>query len=94
MADHPLPPWLDRRTALWCAELCDAMAARLLVRPGFEKRPAYLGAEVWAHCIRSLLAADERPLPRRLSLRLQKPTMTNVGNEIAVGGALDGEAAL
>jgi hypothetical protein len=64
MAEYPyLPDWLDRRTAEWCAELCDAMAARIATMPA-GRGTAYLGAELCAISIRSNLqiAAAQRRL--------------------------------
>lgn len=69
-AERALPEWLDRRTAQWCAELCEAMAARLLAnqcRHGL-RLPAYRGADICANAIRGMLKTDTRLLPPRLSL--------------------------
>jgi hypothetical protein len=57
MADHPLPEWVDRRTAEWCAQICEAVAARLLLS-GRRK-----GAEACATSIRALICVGKPSLP-------------------------------
>jgi hypothetical protein len=56
MPDRPfVPEWIDRRTADWCADLCDAVAARTLRRLD--------GARIAANTIRNTMAAARPQLP-------------------------------
>lgn len=64
MADHPLPDWLDRRTAEWCAQICDHVAATL-TRRGLS-RQRVIGAEACATNIRAALVAGKPALPAPL----------------------------
>lgn len=48
-----VPEGFDPLTAEWAAEVCDAMAARLLADA--DSRTAYLGAELCAHSLRLML---------------------------------------
>lgn len=74
MAKPPyVPDWVDDRTAEWCADLCDAMAARLLAHLRSEPG-AYLGAEVSATCIRELLKGS-----RAQTLRGHQPDNAAAG---------------
>jgi hypothetical protein len=52
-----LPEWIDRRTAEWCAQLCDAVAARSVLH---DRRR---GAETCAGIIRSQLSIGKPALP-------------------------------
>lgn len=52
-----LPEWIDRRTAEWCARLCDAVAVRVIVH---DRRR---GAEACASAIRWQLSIGKPALP-------------------------------
>jgi hypothetical protein len=55
---HVVPDWVDRRTAEWCAAICDAVAARI-------KTPhaARIGADACASQIRGVMQAARPQLP-------------------------------
>ena len=62
MADYPyVPGWVDRRTAEWCAQICDHVAARLIRVSGEPER--LIGAELCAGVIRAMVAAGKPALP-------------------------------
>jgi hypothetical protein len=72
MPEHPLPDWLDRRTAEWCAALCDGIAARLLQTwPAAHERR--LGVEIAAGAIRAMLASGEKPALPAVVLPFRMP---------------------
>ena len=56
MPQQFMPDWLDRRTAEWCAELCERVETRILP---VEKRA---GARACAAAIRAVIAG-RAPLP-------------------------------
>jgi hypothetical protein len=56
-----VPEWIDRRTAEWCAQICDALSARLV-----QRRPQFSaegGARACAENIRALVAIGKPALP-------------------------------
>jgi hypothetical protein len=71
MAKPPyVPDWVDDRTAEWCADLCDAMAARIAAYTVRGGSSGYIGAEVCAISIRSLIEARRRERQRSTFARL------------------------
>ena len=54
-----IPDWVDRRTAEWCAEICEAVEARAIR----EAPNNYPGARACASAIRNLVAAARPALP-------------------------------
>jgi hypothetical protein len=52
-----LPEWIDRRTAEWCAQLCDAVAVRSVLH---DRRR---GAETCASVIRWQMTIGKPALP-------------------------------
>lgn len=65
MPDRPLPPWLDRRTALWCADLCDALAERTrLAWP--DTVQIRIGVEAAGMTIRGVVAGQDRAQTRAI----------------------------
>lgn len=62
MAEHRLPEWIDRRTAEWCAQLCDSMSARMLAHwPAAQERR--VGMEAAARTIRAVVMTGKPALP-------------------------------
>lgn len=75
MSPRDLPPWVDLRTVAWCAERCDAIAARVLYHNGGH---GFIGAGICAshlHAVADCAKPWPAPLPanRALSTRVLNP---------------------
>lgn len=92
MADHKPPDWLDRRTAEWCADLCSAVAARVL-RYRTPEIGMRQGAEICSITIRSMVLGHQAPRPDLLRASDGSPVREGTPEEdlaIIVGAAGQG----
>jgi hypothetical protein len=68
-----IPKGLDPATARWCAEVCEAMAARMVSVTGPKLWTAYQGADLCARVIRHTMEALE--LERAMSASRTTPRL-------------------